>query len=238
MSLRKIGALVLVTVLSACGQKDQSSVVGSVTLESDKQKLSYALGQDLGNSLQNLKGEIDLAVLVKGIEDHLNEREPLLSPRECAEIKQVEMARIRKDYEKKQEELSQKSLEEGRLFLEENGKQAGVTTTSSGLQYLVLSEGQGTKPGPTDRVKVKYRGTLIDGKEFDSTEKHGGEPAVFGVGDVIRGWTEGLQLMSTGSKYRLFIPSDLAYGQRGSGGTIPPNSTLIFDVELLEIVGQ
>ena len=124
----------------------------------------------------------------------------------------------------------------GREFLEENAKNDSVKVTESGLQYMVLTEGKGAKPGPTDKVTVHYTGTLIDGTVFDSSE--GGEPITFGLNQVIRGWTEGLQLMSEGSKYRLFIPSELAYGAEGAGENILPNSTLIFDVELIKVEKQ
>ena len=123
----------------------------------------------------------------------------------------------------------------GREFLEENAKNDSVQVTESGLQYMVLKEGKGAKPGPTDTVTVHYTGTLIDGKVFDSSVERG-EPATFALNEVIPGWTEGVQLMSKGSKYRLFIPSELAYGERGAGNDILPNSTLIFDVELIKVV--
>lgn len=127
-----------------------------------------------------------------------------------------------------------KTLNRGEAFLEQNSKKEGVVVTASGLQYLVLRKGEGRKPGPTDRVTVHYRGTLIDGTEFDSSHKRG-QPATFGLNQVIRGWTEGLQLMRVGGKHRLFIPSNLAYGKRGAGNLIGPDETLIFDVELLAI---
>ena len=134
----------------------------------------------------------------------------------------------------KTETLAEKNMEEGEKFLSENKKKKGIVTTKSGLQYIVLSEGNGARPKATDKVKVHYKGTLIDGTEFDSSYKRG-EPAVFQVKGVIPGWTEALQLMKVGSKYNLFIPSNLAYGQRGAGSKIGPNVTLIFEVELLSI---
>jgi len=129
-----------------------------------------------------------------------------------------------------------KNKQEGELFLAENGKREGVRTTASGLQYQVLREGTGAKPAATDRVKVDYRGTLLDGTEFDSSYARG-RPAEFALNGVIKGWTEGLQLMPAGSKYKFFIPAALAYGERGSGQRIGPNATLVFEVELLEILG-
>jgi FKBP-type peptidyl-prolyl cis-trans isomerase len=130
--------------------------------------------------------------------------------------------------------MSQTAKEKGEAFLQENAKKEGVKTTASGLQYEVLTEGTGKKPGPTDTVRVHYRGTLLDGTEFDSSYKRG-EPISFRLNQVIPGWTEGLQLMSEGSTYRLFIPSNLAYGSRGAGGVIGPDETLIFEVELLAV---
>ena len=127
------------------------------------------------------------------------------------------------------------NLEEGRTFLEENSKKENVVTLPSGLQYEILTEGSGEKPKATDKVKCHYHGTLLNGTVFDSSVQRG-EPAVFGVNQVIKGWVEALQLMAEGSKWRLFIPSELAYGEQGAGGSIEPNSTLIFDVELLGIV--
>lgn len=131
---------------------------------------------------------------------------------------------------------AERNRQEGEVFLRENATKDGVVTTASGLQYMVLEESDAEKPVATDQVKVHYRGTLLDGTEFDSSYKRG-QPASFGLQRVIAGWTEGVQLMSVGSKYRFFIPSSLAYGQRGAGPLIGPNATLIFDVELLEIVG-
>jgi FKBP-type peptidyl-prolyl cis-trans isomerase FkpA len=130
--------------------------------------------------------------------------------------------------------MSQTAKEKGEAFLQENAKKDGITTTASGLQYEVITEGDGKKPGATDTVQVHYRGTLLDGTEFDSSYKRG-EPISFRLNQVIPGWTEGLQLMTVGSKYRLFIPSNLAYGSRGAGGVIGPDETLIFEVELLDV---
>ncbi len=135
-----------------------------------------------------------------------------------------------------QEEETNAAKAEGEKFLSENKTKPGVITTESGLQYQVITEGTGERPTADDQVKVHYKGTLLDGTEFDSTAQHGGEPSVFGVGNVIPGWTEGLQIMPVGSKYIFWIPSDLAYGVRGAGQSIKPNSTLKFEVELLEIV--
>jgi FKBP-type peptidyl-prolyl cis-trans isomerase FklB len=144
------------------------------------------------------------------------------------------MAQFEKDMEAKQKQLGEKNKTDGTKFLEDNKKKPGVKTTASGLQYKVEKEGTGAPPKPTDMVTVNYRGTLIDGTEFDSSYKRG-QPATFPVNGVIKGWTEALQLMKQGAKYQLFIPSTLAYGERAMGPDIGPNSTLIFDVELQDV---
>ena len=138
-------------------------------------------------------------------------------------------------FQKANKKLAQKNLEEGNAFLEKNKARDGVVTTASGLQYEIITEGKGPKPTADDQVKVNYTGTLIDGTVFDSSAQHG-QPATFGVGQVIPGWTEALELMPVGSKWKVYIPANLAYGERGAGNDIGPNATLIFEVELLEIV--
>ena len=194
------------------------------------EKLSYALGMQVGNSIKMMQAELDLPTFHQAIKDQFNGKETLLTMQEATEIQ-------RTSFRKMHEERSNKNKTEGTAFLNENKKKEGITETKSGLQYEVLSEGDGPVPEATDRVKVHYVGTLIDGTEFDSSLKRN-KPAAFSLKGVIRGWTEALQLMKVGSKYRLFIPPELAYGQRGSPPKIPPNATLIFEVELLEIVGK
>ncbi len=195
-------------------------------------KLSYALGLSFGQNLsQNgIKG-IDYASFGKGVEAMCESLEPAISLQEAQELLNEYFAKM--DAEKKE---SYESLRKaGDDFLAENGKRAEVKTTESGLQYEVLQEGTGAKPTDKDQVKVHYEGRLVDGTVFDSSVQRG-EPAVFGVTQVIPGWVEGLQLMPVGSKWRLYIPQNLAYGEHGAGHMIPPYSALIFDVELLEIV--
>lgn len=192
-------------------------------------KLSYALGMSMASNLMNsgLKN-IDVDSFVKAFTEIMDNKTPSMSPQEANQILQ--------DYfTKQQDEMLNKNLEAGKAFLEENKKREGVVTLSSGLQYEVINEGDGAIPKATDKVKCHYHGTLIDGTVFDSSVQRG-QPAVFGVNQVIKGWVEALQLMSVGSKWRLYIPSDLAYGKQGAGGSIEPNTTLIFDVELLGIV--
>lgn len=191
-------------------------------------KLSYALGMSMATSLANSGlSDINAEVFSKAVSDVLSKSELEMSPQEANEHIQVY-------FSKKQEEELKANSEAGLKFLEENAKKEGVVTLPSGLQYEVLQEGEGAIPTESDRVKCHYHGTLIDGRVFDSSVERG-QPAVFGVNQVIRGWVEALQLMPTGSKWRLFVPSDLAYGAQGAGDMIGPNSTLIFDVELLGI---
>lgn len=198
----------------------------SVQLETLSAKFSYALGLQVGAFLES-QGDVDLALFMRGVNDVLKKGTPLLTRQEAADVKE-EFSRKRK------EELSMKNKEEGQAFLAANKKKEEVVTTPSGLQYTVLGKGEGATPKATDRVRVHYEGTLIDGTVFDSSYKRG-EPVSFPVNGVIAGWTEALQLMKVGSKYRLFIPSDLAYKDRGAGNVIGPHATLVFDVELLGI---
>lgn len=196
-------------------------------LKTTSEKAGYAVGLDIGASLKRFESGIELKALFRGIEDTLKGNKPLLTREEAAAVRNELFKRI-------QEELAEKNLKEGEAFLAENQKKEGVVTTASGLQYMVLKEGDGPTPTATDRVTVHYRGTLLDGSEFDSSFS-GGKPATFQVRGVIAGWTEALQLMKVGNKYRLFIPSKLAYRERGAGQKIGPNAMLIFEVELLGI---
>ncbi len=192
-------------------------------------KFSYAIGLGIGQNLlsmgaQNINVE-DFANAVKAV---LENKETAITHNEAREI-------VNKYFEELEAKLNAQNIEKGKNFLIENAKRAGVITLASGLQYEVITEGNGKKPLSTDSVKCHYEGTLIDGTLFDSSVKRG-EPAVFGVNQVIKGWVEALQLMSEGSKWRLFIPSELAYGAQQAGEMIPPHSTLIFDVELIEVL--
>jgi FKBP-type peptidyl-prolyl cis-trans isomerase FklB len=203
-------------------------------LKTQKQKVSYALGMNMGSSLKLNAIEVDDEILMKGIKDILANRKTLLTEQEA---KDTIMA-LQKELQAKQQEQAkhagEKNKKEGAAFLAANKDKTGVVTLPTGLQYKVLSEGKGKSPNAADTVTVQYRGTLIDGTEFDSSYKRG-QPATFPVGGVIKGWTEALQLMKEGSKWQLFIPSNLAYGENGAGGTIGPNAALIFEVELLSI---
>lgn len=192
-------------------------------------KVSYALGLSIGNNFQN-SGIKDLQVedFIKGLTDVMEEKQPAITYDEAKEV-------INEYFIKLQKEKMEINKKAGEEFLHINKGRAGVVELPSGLQYQVLKQGNGAKPSATDKVKCHYHGTLINGTVFDSSIQRG-QPAVFGVNQVIPGWVEALQLMPVGSKWRLFIPSNLAYGEHGAGEMIEPNSTLIFDVELLDIV--
>lgn len=203
-------------------------------LTSDEQKLSYALGLDLGSYFKTLGENLDLDVLHQGIVDAYQGNKPLLSAEEAAEVQQKFVQKQQEEKVKQAVAMITKNKKAAEDFLKENGKKEGVVTTDSGLQYIILKEGDGPKPKAEDTVKVDYKGTLLDGTEFDSSYKRG-EPAVFPLNQVIPGWTEALQLMKVGTKARIFLPSDLAYGDRGVPNVIEPGSMLIFEVELLGI---
>lgn len=204
-----------------------------VELKDENDKVSYSVGYQVGGDFKRQGVELNPEILVKGIQDAITESEPILSQKEMRTILVDLKKSITAAQQKERKEKAQKNLADGKAFLSENGKKEGVKILSSGLQYRVIKEGTGVKPKATDTVTVHYRGTLINGTEFDSSYKRG-EPATFRADRVIPGWKEALQLMKEGAKWQLFIPSDLAYGERG-GGPIEPNSTLIFDVELISI---
>jgi FKBP-type peptidyl-prolyl cis-trans isomerase FklB len=210
------------------------ALAADAELKDQKEKVSYSIGLDIGNTLKRQMIDVNADLLNRGLKDGLTGTKPLMTEEETKET----MAAFQKDMLAKQaavkKEQGEKNVAEGKKFLEENKKKEGMKTTASGLQYKVLKEGTGATPKETDTVKVNYRGTTINGNEFDSSYKRG-EPASFPVNRVIKGWTEGLQLMKVGSKYQFFVPADLAYGERGAGADIGPNATLIFDVELLDV---
>jgi FKBP-type peptidyl-prolyl cis-trans isomerase len=204
-----------------------------ITLETEKQKASYAIGFNVGNSLKEVLPELDFEILVQAMRDTQKEGKAQMTVPEMQKTFQSFNQKVRKKLDAKKKIQGEKNIEEGKKFLEENAKKEGVKSTESGLQYVVEKEGDGPMPKATDQVQVHYKGTLLDGTEFDSSYKRN-EPAKFPLNRVIKGWTEGLQLMKVGSKFKFFIPSSLAYGERGSR-TIGPNAVLIFDIELLSI---
>lgn len=209
-------AVPLVLALSGC------KFVGNAKLEKDEDKASYALGLEIGTQAKKLNFKASDAAVLAGVQDALEGKEPRI-PREA----------IREALVKVSEDGAVKAKEAGAAFLEKNKAKTGVTTTASGLQYEVTAAGEGATPADGDIVKVHYRGTLVDGTVFDSSIDRK-EPAEFPMGQIIRGWDEALRLMKVGAKWKLTIPADLAYGDRGAG-PIPPNSVLLFDVELLEV---
>jgi len=206
-----------------------------LTLQTQKDKASYAIGLNIGRSMHKDSVDIDPNIVLRGMKDGLAGAKPLLTDDEARATMLALQAELRKKQEEKLQALSESNKKEGDAFLAENKSKDGVVTLPSGLQYKILTEGTGPKPTPTDSVVCNYKGTLLDNTEFDSSYKRG-QPATFPVTGVIKGWTEALQLMPVGSKWQLFIPPDLAYGVRGGpGGGIGPNATLVFEVELLSI---
>jgi FKBP-type peptidyl-prolyl cis-trans isomerase len=226
-------------VLVGCGEdksvKESAEATASETSELStlNQKVSYIIGLNMGQNLKNDEVEVDIKALNMALEDAMAGRESRLTE----EVIQQSMTAFQEMLQAKRAEsvalVADANAKEGAEFLAANGLEEGVVTTESGLQYRVITEGEGAKPAATDTVSVHYRGTLLDGTEFDSSYKRG-EPVSFPVGKVISGWTEALQLMGEGSKWELFIPSDLAYGPGGANPNIGPNATLKFEVELLK----
>lgn len=195
--------------------------------ESEYQRFSYALGIMVAERILKQFPDIDYEQLMHGLKDHHQQQALEMTLPESADV-------LTAYVEKEQTRQAQAAINRGKDFMAENAGKDGVSVTNSGLQYSVITPAEGAKPKATDQVKVHYRGTLIDGTEFDSSYRRN-EPAVFGLNQVIPGWTEAVQLMSIGSKYRFVIPSELAYGERGAGASIGPNETLIFEVELIDI---
>ncbi|MFC5569205.1 FKBP-type peptidyl-prolyl cis-trans isomerase [Lysobacter yangpyeongensis] len=207
-------------------------------LPTKKDKVSYMIGMQMGKSLEQVKDEIDVETITKAIKSSVAGEKMLMDDKQAQEIAEAFGQEMQAKQIAKMMAEAKKNREDGVKFLAENAKKPGVKTTPSGLQYQVITEGTGPKPKDSDVVKVHYKGTLLDGKTFDSSYDRG-TPATFPLGGVIPGWREGLALMPVGSKYKLWIPGSLAYGEAGTqGGPIGPNATLVFEVELLEIVKE
>jgi FKBP-type peptidyl-prolyl cis-trans isomerase len=202
-------------------------------LDTDEKKLGYIIGMDIGKSLREQGTEVDLDSLITAIRATYNGEELAMTTEEAGQVRKEYIEKRQAEQQAEAAAAGQNNLVEGQKFLAENASKEGVQTTASGLQYKVETMGDGPKPAATDTVKVHYRGTLLDGTEFDSSYARN-EPISFALNRVIAGWTEGVQLMPVGSKFTFYIAPDLAYGE-GGGGPIPPNSTLVFDVELLAI---
>ncbi len=232
-TMKKVLFLSFVSILlmsASCSETKKATTTTAFDKENmtDVQKASYALGV---NIFENFKGqglgEINVDILAQAMKD-------VKAGKDLAVTSEDAMAAIQTYQQAQMKIQSEKAEGESKKFFDENGKKEGVKTTASGLQYEVLRAGTGASPTPTDKVKVHYKGTLLDGSTFDSSYDRN-EPTSFGVGQVIPGWTEGLQLMKVGAKYKFYIPAKLGYGARGAGAKIPPNSTLVFEVELLDI---
>ena len=228
--------LILLTVallFSSC-QKNYEKELKKSDLKDFKAKYSYMIGIDIGRNLKEQNVEIDLDAFIQGLKDaNKADSLALLNNQELYEVAMQLNTEIQKQIMEKNKELAERNLKEQQEFFEQNKKKPGIKTTASGLQYEVLTAGKGKSPKATDKVKVNYRGYFISGDEFDSSYKRG-EPASFQVDKVIKGWTEILQLMKVGDKFRVYIPSELAYGEEGRQG-IEPNKALIFEIELLDI---
>ena len=219
------------------GQTPAAKSPDALVLKTQKDKISYALGMNFGTNLGRQFVDVDPTILLQGLKDGLAGSKSLLTEEEARALLTQLQEDLRKQQAEKAQHIGGTNKAEGEAFLAANKTKEGVVTLPSGLQYKILKQGAGPKPSASDSVVCNYRGTLIDGKEFDSSYKRG-QPATFPVGGVIKGWTEALQLMPVGSKWQLFLPSDLAYGERGAGADIGPNATLIFEVELLSIQGK
>ncbi len=226
--------LILIAILCLCFTGCKETKENNRELNTITDKFSYSMGVQVVESIKTIKTKIEQDKFVMGINDSFEKREFIISKKEMASIRKEVFDKERKKYIQKMMETTKKNKIEQDKFLEENKKKDGIITTKSGLQYEIIKKGDGPIPSGSDKVTVHYKGTLLNGDEFDSSYKRG-KPASFMVKGVIKGWTEALQLMPVGSKYKLFIPSDLAYGKKGAGSKINPNSALIFDIELLSI---
>jgi FKBP-type peptidyl-prolyl cis-trans isomerase FklB len=224
----------LVTILSIGFLFGICQAAEKLELKDQKDRESYSFGYQFGQTLKAQGIDLNLDIYTSAIRDALGGKEPLMSAEEIRATIDGLQQRVMVDRQKLLKEQAEKNFSEGKTFLADNGKKEGVKTLPSGLQYKIIKEGGGPTPKASDTVTVHYRGTLIDGTEFDSSHKRG-QSATFPVDKIIPGWTEALQLMKTGATWQLFIPSELAYGERSPNRLIPPNSALIFEVELISI---
>lgn len=220
--------LVVMFLAGICRAGDAPALVG------ENEKISYSIGYQIGGDFKRQGVELAPDLLVRGIRDAADGADPGIPPQEMRKILVELKRKVEADERKRRREKAEKHRAEGEAFLAANGKKEGVVTLPSGLQYKVLAAGTGKSPGPADNVTVHYRGTLVDGTEFDSSMKRN-EPATFGVDRVIAGWKEALPMMKEGAKWRLFVPPKLGYGKQGAGSRIPPDSTLIFEIELIAV---
>lgn len=228
---QKVGQGIMQRIAARNGQ----APAGAPAVEVSKEQVGFLVGADVGRSLAPIKAEIDLAVMMQAMRTSFAGGAALIDEPTRNTIRDEFSRGMRAKMEAQAAAQSSKNKEEGAKFLAGNKAKKGVFTTGSGLQYMVLRQGSGPRPRATDKVSVNYHGTLLDGTVFDSSYDRGGQPVQFMLNQVIAGWTEGVQMMPVGAKYRFWVPSELGYGERGAGGQIGPNATLIFDVELLAI---
>ena len=219
---------------AAEGEAATGAVAGIEGLDTEREQVSYMIGMDMAKSLTPIKDDLDVEIVAQAMQDHFAGKTPKMTEEQSLQVQQAFTARLQARQEAERAEQAEKGKTEGAAFLAANKDKEGVQVTESGLQYQVVREGSGPKPTAEDVVRVHYKGTLLDGTVFDSSYDRG-QPAEFGLNQVIPGWAEGVALMPVGSKYMFWIPSDLGYGEAG-GGPIPPNSMLTFEVELIEIV--
>lgn len=237
-ALKPAAAITAALTLAACNQQASTDAADTeVSLATEEQRLSYGVALGLGRNMVRDGMMVDVDAFAAGLEDAVSGAPQRLTDEEIQAEMVAWQQRANAEAQAQASATAEANASQAAAFLSENGARDGVVTTDTGLQYEVIEAGEGAMPGPGDSVQVHYRGTLIDGTEFDSSYARG-EPVTFGVGQVIAGWTEALQLMPVGSKYKLFIPSDLAYGAGGAGDRIGPNAALVFEVELLGIPSQ
>lgn len=238
MSCRNLPAVASLLLLLAACQPEKPPVTASVTrLDTEKQRVSYMVGLDVARNLQPIKDEIDLAIVDQAVRHALAGDKPLLDQAAVDATRQRFTEHLRQKREAEQQALAARNQREGEAFLASNSRKPNVHSTASGLQYQVLRAGSGARPGASDTVRVNYIGSLLDGREFENTYAID-HPAEFPLNQVMPGWREAMPLMQVGGKYRFWIPARLAYGDRGVPGTIEPNATLVFEVELLAIAGR
>ena len=232
---RTVGSALMQRIGERTGKPVSGVAPGTKPPTVAKDKVGYMVGTDVGRSLMPIKDEIDLPVFLQAIRTLVVSGKPLMTDAEMDLVRDAFSKRMQAREEARAAGSSRKNIEEGAAFLAKNKTVKGVITTSSGLQYMVLRQGPGQRPRPSDKVRVNYQGTLLDRTVFDSSYERG-QPAEFALNQVIAGWTEGVALMPVGAKYRFWIPASITYGERGSPPTIGPNATLVFDVELLDVL--
>lgn len=235
MKIRVGSLFLLLVVIFSIFSEDAANNKNKIELKTQKEKISYSFGYDIGSRfIKANEIDIDYEIFLMAIKDGANAKNSLLTDEEMAEAVRILQQELAEKQQEKSKVLGEKNKIEGEAFLAENRKKEGVIVLPSGLQYKIILEGAGRLPKDTDKVTVHYKGIFIDGKEFDSSYSRN-EPATFVLNQVIKGWTEGLQLLKEGGKIILYIPAELAYGEDGAGQVISPNSTLIFEIELLKV---